>query len=353
MIIFANNAVSTLAIALLAGQTTLTVAAGTGELFPVPGVGEYFKLTLEDRRNRTIEITHCIGRAGDVLTIVRAQENTLALNFAAGSTVANRFTRDSADAILAQVTPANPWYLGPFAVAPTLDNEGNPLVAGMQYFNTTSNIFFIWTGASWINQSTGTSAISAVGGTYTLQDPSAGFNGVLTDFNLRYIDYAAVAQVPDVTVAEQFLVFLDGVRLKPGTDYTIPVLGTIRFAPAPAADVSFTGIWIANAVGPVGPAGAGQPQYVLRAVAGTAQVITASSGFALAQIAEYSTFLWKPGLNNTGPDPTLEIDGTPAIPIKGPGGAAIAADELDVTVWQRLMAWGATPATSYRIVQGF
>ena len=150
MIIFANNAVSTLKVALLASQTTLTLATGHGALFPIPGVGEYFKLTLEDRRNRTIEITHCTGRAGDVLTVVRAQEDTLARDFAIGATVANRFTRDSADAILAQATPANPWYLGPFAVAPVLNNEGGALVAGMKYFNTVSNIEFTWTGASWV-----------------------------------------------------------------------------------------------------------------------------------------------------------------------------------------------------------
>lgn len=245
MIIFANNAVTTLADPLLDSQTTLTVLATTGELFPVPGVGEYFKLTLEDRRNRTIEITHCTGRAGDVLTIVRAQEDTIALDFAAGSTVANRFTRDSADAIIAQVPSPNPWYLGPFATAPTLDNEGGPLVAGMKYFNTTDNIEYTWNGSSWIDTMGGTSAITSLSGTYRLQDPSAGFDGVETDFNLRYIDYAAAVQTPDVTIAEQFLVFLDGVRLKPGTDYTIPVLGTIAFADAPTADQAFTGVWIA------------------------------------------------------------------------------------------------------------
>lgn len=252
MIIFANNAVTTLALPLLAGQTTLQVLATTGELFPVPGVGEYFKLTIEDRRNRTIEITHCTGRAGDVLTIVRAQEDTIALGFAAGSTVANRFTRDSPAAIIAQVTPANPWYLGPFATAPTTDNEGNPLVAGMQYFNTTDNIFYIWTGASWVDQNNGTNAISSVSGTYMLVDPSALFDGVETDFDLRYTDYAAATQTPDVTIAEQFLVFLDGVRLKPGDDYTIPVLGTIAFADPPTADQSFTGVWIALTDGAIG-----------------------------------------------------------------------------------------------------
>lgn len=260
MIIFANNAVSQLAAPLLSSQTTLTVTAMTGELFPVPGVGEYFKLTLEDRRNRTIEICHCTGRAGDVLTILRAQEDTTALNFAIGTTVANRFTRDSADAIIAQVTPANPWYLGPFATAPVLDNEGNPLVAGQQYWDTTLQVFFIYTGASWVNQQDGTNAISTASGTFIVQDPSAGFDGVEDDFDLRYIDYSAAVQIPDVTVAEQFFIFLDGVMLKAGTDYTIPVLGTIHFTTPPAADVSFLGRWVALTTIAVGGSGLSQEQ---------------------------------------------------------------------------------------------
>ena len=394
MIIFANNAVTTLANPLLSSQTTLTVLATTGELFPVPGVGEYFKLTLEDRRNRTIEITHCTGRAGDILTIVRAQEDTLALDFAVGSTVANRFTRDSADAILAQVTPANPWYLGPFATAPVLDNEGNPLVAGQQYWNTTSQIFFIYTGASWVDQNTGTSAISSVNGTYALQDPSAGFNGVLTDFNLRYIDYAAAVQTPDVTVAEQFLVFLDGVRIKPGDDYTIPVLGTLRFVVPPTADQSFTGLWVAvTSTGPAWFTGAGAPSgalgvvgdwyfntttpilyrktgvatwtntvafsvvqaglpvYVLRNFTGTANAQAADTGFTLAVIPQYTIFKGIPVLNCTGPM-TLAIDAVAAKPLKSPTGAALAADEWNTTHYYDIIAFD-NPLTEYRIVQGY
>lgn len=40
-------------------------------------------------------------------------------------------------------------YLGPFAVAPTTDNEGNPLQEGMLYFNTVSNVLFVWNGTAW------------------------------------------------------------------------------------------------------------------------------------------------------------------------------------------------------------
>lgn len=243
-IIFANNALSKLAQVLLPGQTTLTVQSGTGALFPSPSGGDYFKLTVEDRRTQQIEVMHCTGRAGDVLTVVRAQEDMTAQSFLVDATVSNRFTRDTPDAILDEVPNPNPLYLGAFASAPTLDNDGNPLTVGMEYFNTGDSRAYFWTGSSWVDP-VGTRHLTTASGTFNLQNPSAGFNGVTTDFNLRYTDYAAATQTPDVDIAEQFFVWLDGVAQRPGVDFTIPALGTIRFTDAPAADVLFHGVWVA------------------------------------------------------------------------------------------------------------
>jgi len=44
----------------------------------------------------------------------------------------------------------NALYLGAFASAPTVDNEGNPLQEGALYFNSVSNEMFVWQGGSWI-----------------------------------------------------------------------------------------------------------------------------------------------------------------------------------------------------------
>lgn len=114
---------------------------------------------------------------------------------------------------------------------------------------------------------------------------------------------------------------------------------------------------LANAIpgiqGPPGPGATGESNYVLRNGAGTAQAQTADSGWALTQIKQYSTYDWLPTLNNTGADPQLNVDGTGLLTIKGPTGQALAADELDLGVWVKLLAWGATPATSYRVIKGF
>lgn len=40
-------------------------------------------------------------------------------------------------------------YLGAKSSAPTLDNDGNALLTGALYWNTTSNSLFIWTGSAW------------------------------------------------------------------------------------------------------------------------------------------------------------------------------------------------------------
>jgi hypothetical protein len=42
-------------------------------------------------------------------------------------------------------------YLGAKATAPTVDNEGNPLVVGALYFNTTDDTMYAWDGTAWID----------------------------------------------------------------------------------------------------------------------------------------------------------------------------------------------------------
>jgi hypothetical protein len=42
-------------------------------------------------------------------------------------------------------------YLGSKASDPSLDNDGNPLITGAMYFNSTNNIMRVFSGISWIN----------------------------------------------------------------------------------------------------------------------------------------------------------------------------------------------------------
>jgi len=47
-------------------------------------------------------------------------------------------------------------YLGAKDVAPTTDNNGNPLVEGALYFNTVTELLYAWDGAAWISAIVGT-----------------------------------------------------------------------------------------------------------------------------------------------------------------------------------------------------
>lgn len=86
LILFANNATSTLATPITAAATTATLAAGTGALFPNPTSGEYFVLTFLDAATQTIrEIVWVTGISGDTITaMTRGQEGTTPTAYLAG-----------------------------------------------------------------------------------------------------------------------------------------------------------------------------------------------------------------------------------------------------------------------------
>ena len=95
--IYANNASSLLIADLLVADTTITLAPGEGDQFPLPDAGDdlsFTMCTLEDVGGN-IEIVKMTERSGDILTIVRAQEDTAPAGFGIGSRVECRLTAGS------------------------------------------------------------------------------------------------------------------------------------------------------------------------------------------------------------------------------------------------------------------
>jgi hypothetical protein len=90
-------------------------------------------------------------------------------------------------------------FLGAKSTAPTLDNDGNALVVGTIYFNSTSSIMYVWGSGGW--QAAG----SSVNGTSDRQTytASAGQTVFAAAYDAGYID-----------------VYLNGVKLVAGTDFT-------------------------------------------------------------------------------------------------------------------------------------
>ena len=96
-----NNAESTLASAISATDTSLIVSAGTGAEFPDAVAGEsYFTLTIIDAATGSeVEIVKVTSRSGDVFTIERAQEGTIAKSWSANDYVANMMTAGTLNVI--------------------------------------------------------------------------------------------------------------------------------------------------------------------------------------------------------------------------------------------------------------
>ena len=90
-VILANNANGNLAASITAAATTFTLQAGHGERFPAPPPGDWFPLTMV-RNTGEFEVCKCTARSGDIFTVVRAQEGTVAKTFDPGSRVSLRIT---------------------------------------------------------------------------------------------------------------------------------------------------------------------------------------------------------------------------------------------------------------------
>lgn len=88
--IFANNLWATLANPATATDTTLTLTAGQGARFPTIPAGCWIYVTLCDANN-DLEVVTVISRSGDVLTVERAADDTIARSWAALSRVEARF----------------------------------------------------------------------------------------------------------------------------------------------------------------------------------------------------------------------------------------------------------------------
>lgn len=94
-VLIKNNASSRLAAPINKTSTQLVLAVNGGEKFPLPtSDGEWFPLTVV-RSNGQLEIMRCTQRQGDVLTVERAQEDTLPKEFSVGDRVELRLTANT------------------------------------------------------------------------------------------------------------------------------------------------------------------------------------------------------------------------------------------------------------------
>ena len=129
--LFTNNAGSTFANPVDMTATTVTLVGGGGALFPQPTGSDYFMVTFITVNGTQLEICKCTARAGDTLTVVRAQEGTGAQNFQIGDQCQLRITASTMNLLVQEAASAS---------SVTTTNFGIKEVAGklvFQYQGTT------------------------------------------------------------------------------------------------------------------------------------------------------------------------------------------------------------------------
>jgi hypothetical protein len=132
-------------------------------------------------------------------------------------------------------------YLGASASPPTSGFNGQPLVVGMMYFDTTIGVGRVFTGSDWLNFTDTLSGVSVV--TYSanrwplnlLESP----DGSRVAFTMR--DQGGTSL--NLQYATHVEVFVDGHMQQPDVDYTVAG-ATLTFTEAPLATSNLWGIWI-------------------------------------------------------------------------------------------------------------
>jgi hypothetical protein len=79
-----------------------------------------------------------------------ATSATGASSSASSATTAQAAAESARDSALAAFDSFDDRYLGQKSSNPSVDNDGNTLVAGTLYFNTTSDVMFVYEGSSWV-----------------------------------------------------------------------------------------------------------------------------------------------------------------------------------------------------------
>jgi hypothetical protein len=167
ILLFANNAITTLADPITAESVTVQVAAGTGVLFPQPIAGQqFFKLTFVSAQDSAVnEIVNVTAVNGDVFTIVRGQEGTAATAFNAGDMAANLTTAQT-QANFIQVQQAQT------GATNTAVDTGTPnsYVAALTPAVTT-RIFGLYVRIQALNSNTGPSTLNIGAGSFPIVNP--------------------------------------------------------------------------------------------------------------------------------------------------------------------------------------
>jgi hypothetical protein len=107
--------------------------------------------TVADDLTRKGYVDSILGSATSAANSAAAASTsaTNAANSASAASTSETNASNSASAAAASFDEFDYRYLGAKTSAPSVDNDGNALLTGALYWNTTSNSLFVWNGSQW------------------------------------------------------------------------------------------------------------------------------------------------------------------------------------------------------------
>ena len=191
--------------------------------------------TTDDDLTRKAYVDSILGSATSAATSASAAA-TSATNAANSASAASSSASDasaSASAAAASYDSFDDRYLGAKASAPTVDNDGNSLLTGAIYWNSTSNTMWVWNGSAWVQATLTAGSFVTLAGTETLTNKTiSGSNNTITNVSLSTGVTGTLPVANGGTGATTLTGILKGngtsafTAATAGTDYVAPGIAT-------------------------------------------------------------------------------------------------------------------------------
>jgi len=162
------------------GDAKLALAGGTMTGNIVMGANKVTSTatpTANDDLTRKAYVDSILGSATSAATSASAAatSETNAGNSASAASSSASAASASASSAAASYDSFDDRYLGPKSSAPSVDNDGNTLLTGALYWNSTSSNLWVWSGSAWTQATLTAGSFATLAGSETLTNKTITF----------------------------------------------------------------------------------------------------------------------------------------------------------------------------------